>query len=198
MKAYTQVCLVLFFALSSCTPILNTLYGVNKKINFDNREAFFYYVEKKKRIDRSLLLVPETNSYESFVKKIVHDTVSYFLGAYVNDTTSVKKSQFYKEMQFCLGRVLMYLNECVQAIKDNRDSLFERTDINNYKFVDVATDQPYEINNSSKSLKIFLVFYYAAGKSNDKSFRKIFEFAEKYRDMVELRVILVDPIIYKE
>jgi hypothetical protein len=152
--------------LFSCKPLVKTVYGVNKEIEFKTLTDYRNYVKAKSQIDLSKFYYIDSSSYYDFINLIVQAKTDYFFGTFINDSTVIKKSDYLMENESCVGRVLKEINypknESSQILTVKNESL------KTHVFVNVITNQPLQFYNDNKK-KIVLVYSYKGGtiKKND-------------------------------
>ena len=188
------ICSLLF----SCKALISKYYHLNREVNFKDGEEYLNYIEKNKKIDRSLILLPDSTTYDAFLWKVVGNRLGYYYGAYLNDSIAVRRSGELEENSVCLGRVLTNMSVGLESIEKKGDTLLQVSDFNSFKFFEAKTGNQYDIGGSSKPIKIFLLYSYSTGSLFDKSYKEIFRFAEKNKEKVELRIIPTDRIMYKK
>lgn len=187
--------LTLFFcSFCSCNAIIGKFYGINKPMNLQSREEYIRFIEDKKKIDRSYILLPDSGTYNLFMDHVYGDRLGYYYGTYLNDSLAIIRSKELNENMTCMGRVLANMKLGLDHMRPGKDSLIEPAQFNQFKFYEAGSGNTYQIEKSEKPIKIYLLFYFSSGRLFDKSYKEIFRFAEENRDSVELRVITTDRI----
>ena len=183
-----------FISLGSCQALMSKFYGANKIANFESPEEYFSYIEKKKKIPRSAILIPDSSTYNKFMDSIYFGNQLVLYATYLNDSTAIKFTPDLKENMGCLGRVLNELKTNIDSKESIPDSLIIKSDFNNFLFNEASTDEKYQINRSSKPLKVFLLYFYGSGKFFDKTFQEALDFAKSHQNEMDLKVIATDNI----
>jgi len=179
--------------ISSCKSVMSKMYGLNKPMNFTTKEEYIDYVENKRKIKRSDILLVDSADFGSLWSKALKTKAGYYLGTYINDSVSVRRTDFLKENTTCLARVLDNISLGMKS-RESLDSLTEPDNFNEFQFYECSSGEKYSMSNSEKPIKIFLLYQFSSGRLFDTSFREIFDFAEQNRYKVEVKVIPMDLI----
>lgn len=182
--------LLFFNLISSCKPIVKTIYGVNKKIAFSNKKDYLKYVQKKYRFNVNNLYYADEKGYDNFMNSIAQNHVDYFYGIFLNDSIKVKKSMFLSENESCRGRILNEMNSVSKNIASEnteKDNVFS---INT--FYNVSTNKPLNFKTGSHK-KLVLIFSYKFGQLREKDFEEIENLVNQNKEY-DLYIISADRI----
>jgi hypothetical protein len=195
MKKYLHLILILAAVCAiSCKAMLIKKYGLNKKKNFANREEYINFLTEKKKFPLSNMLFPDSSSYLPFITSLVEKHLSVYYGSFLNDSTELVKSDELQKNLSCMGRILTDMNNGLSNMQTLNDSLIKRTDLKDYRFLSISTNELYKMNDSKKRLKIFLAYSYGLGSYFDSFYKATLDFAAKHKDEVELKIILMDQM----
>jgi hypothetical protein len=192
-KAYC--CFLLLTLLSSCKFIFTKVYGFNKQEpKFSSRSEYLDFLERKKKIPRNALLIPDSASFTPLFTQIVNDRMGVFYGSFLNDTTILKKSENLKENLSCMGLILHNIKDNLKGLNTGQDTLLEKSNFNNFSFREATTNKVYKMNVSKKPLKIILLYSHSTGNYFTKLYKEILEFASEFESQVELKIISLDYV----
>jgi|GEM_PF-6392490 len=191
-----QVTLFAILALlfGSCKAFFGTVYGFNRNINFKSSDEYLSYVEKKRKIPRSSILIPDSTIYGEFLETVINEQMGILYGSFLNDSTRIKRSEELEENVTCMGRVLSDVRNNVVVIGVVNDSLVERYDFNQFTFRNAEDGSVYGMESSTKPVKLFLLYYYSGGNYFDKHYKAIFDFANDHKDQIDVKVIVTDRV----
>jgi len=186
--------LLLCFAFSGCEMYAKWRYGIAPKQKPKTRVAYLKKVNKKKIFsDSCFYSIPAKKMESFFMKELIPDSQSVFLGYYISDSSKVSTSPFLMLNQSCKGRLEKEVEQLLskgyepsQIQKEN--SLF------NYNLERVLDKQNLNPSIFDKPVLIFLctyrtgTYYYDMWKYMKKSI-------DRSKKNVSVLVICIDPVL---
>ena len=184
------VLVILIFCFNSCTSIIKNAHGTNKYVQFNDLGDYRNYISTKYKVDINKVYYIAKDSYNRFCNLVVAKKVDYFYGAYTNDTTEVQKSDYLKENESCLGRVIKEINSSPEEQQFNKK--IKNFTFKEFSFLSIVNNTPFEFLNNGKK-KIFLIYSYKTGTLRMNDFIQI-ENLIKSTSNRELVIITIDDV----
>lgn len=176
--------------LLSCKSLLYKKYSMNRPFNFQSPAEYLKYLHSIKGLDTSHVIHPDSSSIWPFMQYIQNQRLSEYYGTLINDSVEIKKSKEMEENLSCIGRALTDIERNVVKTADT--SLYVKNDFYKYKFFRSNTNVLFDFNESTKPVKIFLIYSYNYGTYYDIFFKKMNEFAMLHQHEVEVYIISLD------
>ena len=191
---YYKTLIFLLFVFS-CTSIIKKATKVNRKFSFTTQSDYYNYLINKKGFSPNQILFPDSISYVEFGQKaLMTENPVIYLGSFLNDSVSIKKSDFLKDNQACIGRMKGEIEKNLKIITYPDSIVQANINLSKFSFYYLNDKKRFSISNSEKQLKIFLLYYYPFGTSYDKLYKEIEEAWLKNIAKTDLFIICVDPV----
>ena len=187
--------LIFLLFLYSCTSIIKQATKANRKFSFTTQADYYNYLVNKKGFSPNQILFPDSISYVEFGQKVLmkENPVIYF-GSFLNDSVSIRKSDFLKDNQACIGRMNGEIENNLR-ITTYSDSIVQTiVNLSKFNFYYLKDKKIFSVSNSKKQLKVFLIYYYPFGTMYDKLYKEIEEACLKNIVKTDLFIICVDPV----
>lgn len=183
---------LLFF---SCTPILKKATKVNREFSFSTQSDYYNYLVNKRGFPKEQILFLDSGSYINFGKKVlIEESPMVYFGSFLNDSISLKKSNYLKNNQACIGRMKGEIEKNL-SIVFYADSIIEsKINLANFNFYFLNDKKKFGNVNNKKRIKIFLLYYYPFGTLYDKLYKEIEETYLNNIEKMDLYIICVDPV----
>ena len=183
------IVIVCLFCLS-CSPIIKTMYGVNKNIKFKNTNDYTYYLSKNYHFNiENLYYAQNETSYKELATDIINKHTDFFYGIFLNDTTQIKKSDFLIENESCRSRILKEINSMHKnntPLNTQNNTLFKKN-----SFKNIVTDKPINLSANNRK-KVVLVFSYKLGTLKENDFKEIEKLL--FKNEYDLYIISLDRV----
>ncbi len=192
---YASLFFLLF--LFSCTSLIKKATKSGRKFSFNSKSDYYNYLIIKKEFSPNQIIFPDSSSYISFGQTVLmEEDIVIYLGSFLNDSVSLKKSPLLKDNQACIGRMNKEIAKNL-SLTDYPDSIINTgINLSRYNFYYLEDHKKFTLSNTSNRLKIFLLYYYPFGIGYDKLYKEIQEACLKYKDKTELYIICIDPVYY--
>ena len=187
--------LIFIFFLFSCNSILKNAIKVNRKFSFATQSDYYKYLVNKKEFSPNQILFPDSVSYIEFGQRVLmtENPVIYF-GSFLNDSVSIKKSDFLKDNQGCVGRMNGEIERNLKTTSFSDTMVQTNINLAKFKFYYLNDKKRFSVSDSKKQLKIFLLYYYPYGTFYDKLYKEINEACLKNITKTDIYIICIDPV----
>jgi hypothetical protein len=168
---------------------------MDRKFSFKTLSEYYDYLINKKKFQPNQILFIDSISYAKFGQQVLMvENPMIYIGSFLNDSVSIKKSDFLKDNQACIGRMKGEIENNL-GMTNYPDSMVEtKINLANYNFFFLHDKNKFSLLNSKKSLKVFLLYYYPLGTYYDKLYKEIEDACLKNIEKTELYIICVDPV----
>ncbi|MBU3713540.1 MAG: hypothetical protein FGM46_01170 [Ferruginibacter sp.] len=181
--------------LLSCTAFIKQKYGLQRPFRFDTKKDFLRVIEKENLFPSKNILYIDSSSVIDFFQDMVQkENISIYIGAYLNDTILIKRSDYLNENESCRGRIEneMLLNT---YRKEYPDSLKIKTKkFSSYKLCRLSNNSAFVIDKDLGKLTFFLLYSYSSGTYYRPLYQKAFELQHNNPDNIDIYIISTDPI----
>jgi hypothetical protein len=169
-------------------------YGISPKQKPKTRMAYLKKVNKKKIFsDSSFYSIPAKKMESFFMKELIPDSQSVFLGYYISDSSKVSTSPFLMLNQSCKGRLEKEVEQLLSKGYEPSQIQMENS-LFNYDLERVVDKQNLNPSIFDKPVLIFLctyrtgTYYYDMWKYMKKSI-------DRSKKNVSVLVICIDPVL---
>lgn len=190
MKNKFITLLIIFFVIIACKPVIKTVYGINRNIEFIDRPSYIEFLKKKHHFDFKNMYYANDETYNNFIYTIADSKIDYFYGVFINDSVKINKSKFLSENQSCRGRIMGEIENANSNLREE-DFTIDYLLLKN-KFYNIIDDQPLKLDFNKKKI-IFLIFSYKMGSLRKKDFEEIEKLFNNKKDYV-LYILNIDRI----
>jgi len=198
MKKITICLFGCFLFFTSCKTILSKKYRVNQKFSFTSSAEYLDYLQKVKGFDLSHVIFPDTTTVNAFIGYILQKELVEYYGSLINDSTEVKKSQTLQDNLSCMGRVINEINTNKAINSFNDTSLLAKNEFHNFNFRFISSKEKFDLNRSTKPLKIILLYAYSYGTFFDEFLNEMNKFSQQQGNNAEVYIISLDyPFYFK-
>ncbi|MCP9753030.1 hypothetical protein EGI32_18925 [Ferruginibacter sp. HRS2-29] len=188
------MCAVLVI-FSGCIKMAVKKYKLGRQFGDIKKEEYLRQISIENAVDPSLFLYPDSASYIPFGSS---SSINLYYGCFINDSVSIKKSDFLLDNQSCIGRINKEIENII--ISRQIDSFAKDTGINlsRLNFLRLADDQKVKLVNGEKKLSIILIYMYAFGTYYKGLYKEITDVCKKYEQYCDLHIISMDPIYIQQ
>ena len=192
-KIFISFCFLILF--SSCKILFKKAYHMGAHMNYKTKSAYISYLKRKHfPIDKIVFL--DSVTYLKFAEFIAKDASNVYYGAFVNDSTQLKKSAYIYNNQSCSGRMNNEIDSILKL------SVFPDLALV-YNPVFIKYPLHYLNNNkllqgiiSNKKILICLFYSYTQGTYYNKLYREIFAAVKEHENWADLLIITLDNVSY--
>jgi hypothetical protein len=186
--------LLLSLSLISCRYYATKKYHLNNSFDFKTKSEYLNAFKKKKIGEPFDLLYIDSTDYLNFcINKMSNDSAVVYLGCFLNDSTSIKKSELLSDNTSCSGRIKQ---EVKTKLKMNQDSInlnCKREMIRDFKFREVATGRLVNFN-SEDEIKFLLIYATGFGSYYDELYKWICKSKNESKLKSRTYFISIDPV----
>jgi hypothetical protein len=190
----TVAILLFSLILISCRYYATKKYHLNNSFAFKTKSDYLNAFKKKKIGEPVDLLYIDSADYLNFyVNKMSNDSAVAYLGCFLNDSTTIKKSESLSDNTSCSGRIQ---NEIKTNLMMNKDTIrynCKREHIRDYKFREVATGNLVNFN-SDDEIKILLIYATGFGSYYDELFQLITKSKQESKMKSKVYFVSIDPV----
>lgn len=169
-------------------------YHIGKQVSFKTRSAYLNYLDERNIFPAKNVLFIDSSSYIPFItEKVQQDSSVVYAGSYINDSTSIKRSDVLAENTSCSSRML---NEILHnaGTKYFQDSdLFSEKKLSSYKLYHLTDGTRFNFNDNGK-IKIILNYTSQAGTYYDNFYKKVLEIQKENSAKMEVFFVILDYV----
>lgn len=177
--------------------MVKKLYGIEKPLPFKTKEQYAGFLKRSGDFDMNQVLCMDSSSYYKMGSEILpSDSSIVFLGCFLNDSISIRKSPFLKENQSCYGRMLQDIKTAL-AWEHYGDSLLNKDiHIGKFNLYPLMGGKKINCSDDPEKLKIILLYGYSFGKYYKRFYKQIAEIQRKNSAKADLYILSMDPVCF--
>ena len=186
--------LVFVLSICSCSYYAVKKYHLHQHFDFKTKSAYLNEFKKKIADEKIDLLYLDSSTYLSFyTQKISRENDIVYLGCFLNDSTSLKKSSSLNENNSCAGRVKEQIKFNLSLSEALLKDYSQREPMRDFIFREVATGSKISLNND-KDLKIMIIYASGFGSYYDELYKWICYLKSQSILTCKIYFVSIDPI----
>ena len=141
----------------SCRPMYKSINGVNKKLNFNSKEDYKNFLQKKTKFDLDKFYFVNNDEFNLLLSNIVENKITYYYGV-IEHGNLIASGSTLEEKNSCFGSIVKAIN----------DSQINSKNIGNKKcfilnlYFKSFNNEYLKLNNNKKT--IVFIYSYKLGK----------------------------------
>jgi hypothetical protein len=173
------------------------MYGIEKPLPFKTKEQYIGYLKESGDFDMNQVLYLDSSSYYKMGSEILpSDSSVAFLGCFLNDSISIRKSPFLIENQSCYGRMLQDIESAMEQEHYDDSILNKNIQIGKFNLYPLMGGKKFNCSGNPEKLKIILLYGFFFGKYYKRFYREIAEIQRKNSVKADLYIFSMDPVCY--
>jgi len=191
-----QYSFALFIILfSSCYQLSKNKYQFNRSFEFRSKMMYYDFLVKKKIFPPDhILYIDSASLFKFYEHKIKNDSYVIYQGTYINDSVSIKKSNFLADNKSCSGRIQQEIETNLKRKNLTNSELDFGSNISAYKMFYLKNNLPYDEKVNQHKKAIYLIYYFPLGTYYDAFYKEVFAITSQYESSANLYIICIDPV----
>lgn len=178
----------------SCNYYAYKKYHIGQPFVFKEKSAFINHLQSKKTFDLSQCIYLDSISYFKFVINQLNNPSVIVLGSFLNDSISIRQSQYYTTNSSCAGRIENEILKNLSFLSFPDSVLDKKSRLSDYDFKKLSTKEDFHLDAEANKVNIFVLYSYSYGNYYDKLYQNIQSLITHYSNTAKIFVVCTDPI----
>lgn len=177
--------------LCSCKSWVSKKYGFNRPFNYAGKHDFLAKLHQR-NIDSNCIYVTNPTGLNPLIYWLGTNNPPLYIGLFMNDSVMLKRSDFLKDNQSCMGRLENEISQNLEQIRSNTAVPFDTLAIlNSIPMYQLSSGKR---RNSLISGKPTLFMYYLDGRGTyyDDLFKEVDRIYQQQKGTVDLVILCCD------
>ena len=184
----------LYLIIVSCSYFANKKYHIGQPFNFREKSDFINHLQSKKIFDLSQCLYLDSICYFKFVYNQLNNPSVIVLGSFLNDSISIRQSQYYTTNSSCAGRIENEILNNLSLLSFPDSVLDKKSRLSDYNFKKLSTKEDFHLDAEANKVNIFVLYSYSYGNYYDKLYQNIQSLITHYSYTAKIFVVCTDPV----
>ena len=198
MKIFSSCLFIILVCCNcSCYTISKKKYHLNREFDFAKKEDYLKFIKKEKALPVEKLLYLDSSSYNDYLIGLIgknNQSAIIYQGTYLNDSVQIKHNEFLKENESCYGRIEDQILSNIYLRKIPDSLLIKGKKLSQFKIFHLNNNEPFDIRKENNQYNVFLGSIHKAGTYYHDFYKKMIELQKKNSFVMNLYIILLDPI----
>lgn len=177
--------------LCGCKSWVGKKYEFNRPFNYAGKHDFLNKLHQR-NIDSNFLFVTNHSSFTPLINWLGHNNPPIYIGTFINDSVMLKRSDFLKDNQSCMGRLEQEISQHLQLLQTNTPAALDTmTLFNNIRLYQLSSGKQ---RSSLYTGKPTVVMFYldAIGTYYDDLFKDIRKVSQQFQGEVDFLFLCCD------